>query len=635
MISLTNAVLARGPQILLDDASLLVHAGQKVGIIGRNGSGKTSLFACLLGELSLDQGELKIPDGQQLAYMRQEFAGSTRCALDFIIDGDQHFRILERQLHKAEASDDHALITHLHSELDRLNAYNITTRAKQLLSGLGFTAAQFELPVASFSGGWRIRLNLAAALMCPSDILLLDEPTNHLDLEATLWLEQWLNRYLGTLLIISHDRDFLDRVINAVVSFENHKLVLYRGNFSAYEKQRAERLALQQAQYEKQQRRRAEIEDFVRRFRAKATKARQAQSRLKELQRMGEIALAHVDSPFYLHLPPPENQPEFLLNTDKLVIGFNEPLVKSITLTIRATTRLGLLGFNGSGKSTLLKTLAGHLQPLGGEIIKSRLLSVGYFAQHQVDVLDLTASPLTLLQRCGKESREQEIRDYLGGFDFRGARVDEAISNFSGGEKARLALAIVAWQRPNLLLLDEPTNHLDLEMRHALTVALQEFPGAIILVSHDRHLLRNTVDEFYSIHDGEISEFDGDLSDYEKWLQETASDSDTARDVDTFVAGSRLDRKAQRQSAAANRERLAPLRKQLQALEREMGKCSAEIDAIEQRLIDPSMYEEKNKAELSRAVKQQGELKSVLQGKEEQWLVLVEEIDQLDSQENA
>jgi ATP-binding cassette, subfamily F, member 3 len=634
MISLVNVVLTRGQQTLLDDASLLVHAGQKLGIIGRNGSGKTSLFACLLGEIGLDRGELHIPDGLRLATMRQEFVSSSRSALDFVIDGDRHYRDIEARLEQAESGDNHDLIAQLHGELDRLNAYNIAARAKQLLSGLGFLTHQFDNTVASFSGGWRIRLNLAAALMCPSDILLLDEPTNHLDLEATLWLEQWLNRYQGTLMIISHDRDFLDRTISAVLSFENRKLILYRGNFSAYEKQRAERLALQQTLYEKQQRRRAEIEDFVRRFRAKATKARQAQSRLKELQRMEEISLAHVDSPFDLHLPAPDNQPEFLLSTEKLMIGFEKVLVKAIGLTIRSTTRLGLLGFNGSGKSTLLKTLAGQLQPLAGELVKSRLLRVGYFAQHQVDVLDLKASPLLLLQRCSPERREQEIRDYLGGFDFHGGRVEEAISKFSGGEKARLALAMVAWQKPNLLLLDEPTNHLDLELRHALTVALQGFPGAIVLISHDRHLLRNTVDEFYSIHEGTISEFDGDLSDYEDWLQSRSEEKTTAV-ASQSISSTRVDKKAQRQQAAATRERLAPLRKTLQHLDKEIAFLTGQIEKIEITLTDASTYDERNKAELARVIKQQGELKSGLLEREERWLTLSEEIEQLAIREDV
>lgn len=627
MISLSNATLMRGELVLLNNSNLSIHDGQKIGVIGRNGSGKSSLFAALLGQLALDQGDLSMPEGTRCAHMRQETEASSASALDFVIDGDEHYRRIEAQLEEAGRDEDGARIALWHSEMDKIGGYDIRFRAMQLLSGLGFTAEQFERPVASFSGGWRIRLNLAAALMAPSDLLLLDEPTNHLDLEATLWLEQWLNRYQGTLLIISHDRSFLDKVIAYVVSVEQQKLTLYRGNYSSFEIQRAERLAQEQAMLEKQQRRVAQIEDFVRRFRAKATKARQAQSRLKELDRMQLIAPAHIDSPFYFEFPKPERLPTELIGLEKVSVGYDKPLVNNIRLTVRDTTRIGLLGFNGCGKSTLLRTIAGELTPLGGEMRSSKFLQVGYFAQHQVDVLDQTASPMLLIQRMDPAAREQSVRDFLGGFDFRGDRITETIANFSGGEKARLALAIVVWQKPNLLLLDEPTNHLDLEMRHALTVALQGFEGALVVVSHDRHLLSNTVDEFYSIHNGRCEEFDGDLHDYEKWMQEhSKSSTGTASAAPDEKKG---DRKELRQQAAAQRQQLAPLRNEIKKLEQQMEKALKQLAQVEELLADATLYDESRKAQLAELLMKQAKLKAGSDALEEQWLEKSEAFEQL------
>jgi len=630
MISLNNATLMRGELVLLRDACLAIHNGQKIGVIGRNGSGKSSLFACLLGQLALDQGDLSMPDGLRCAHMRQETVASASSALDFVIDGDERYREIERQLHAAELAGDGGAIAHLHSDLDKIGGYDIRFRAMQLLSGLGFTAEQFDNPVSSFSGGWRIRLNLAAALMAPSDLLLLDEPTNHLDLEATLWLEQWLKRYQGTLLIISHDRSFLDEVISYVVSVEQQKLTLYRGNYSSFETQRAERLSQEQAMFEKQQRRVAEIEDFVRRFRAKATKARQAQSRLKELDRMQLIAPAHIDSPFHFEFPAPERLPAELLALDKVSVGYDTPLVSNIRLTIRDTTRIGLLGFNGCGKSTLLRTIASDLAPLAGEMRSSKFLQVGYFAQHQVDVLDQRASPMLLLQRMDPAARDQSIRDFLGGFDFRGDRISETIANFSGGEKARLALALVVWQKPNLLLLDEPTNHLDLEMRHALTVALQGFDGALVIVSHDRYLLSNTVDEFYSIHNGRCQEFEGDLHDYEKWMQENSKGS-TGTAAKSVESGDEKkgDRKEQRQQAAASRQQLAPLRNEVRKLEQKLDKLHADLTQVEAQLGDAGLYEESRKKDLTALLQRQAVLKSEAEGVEALWLEKSEVLETL------
>ncbi|MEX1198657.1 MAG: ATP-binding cassette domain-containing protein [Pseudohongiellaceae bacterium] len=621
MISLRNARLMRGEQVLLEQTDLTIHKGRKIGVIGRNGSGKTSLFACLTGQIGLDQGELDMPEGLRIAWMQQETRGHERSAVDHVLDGDQRYRAVERKLLTAEQQEDTDGIVQAHSELDRLGAYDIDARARQLLSGLGFSTDEFDRPVSAFSGGWRIRLNLAAALMAPSDLLLLDEPTNHLDLEASLWLEQWLNRYEGTLLVISHDRGFLDRVIDHVVSFEDGRLILYRGNYTAYEKQRAERLAQQQAMAEKQQRRRAEIEAFVARFRAQANKARQAQSRIKELDRMQEIAPAHIDSPVSFSFRPAEKLPGELLGIDGGVVGIDgHALVSPVNLRLQPGSRIGLLGLNGSGKSTLLRTLAGRLPLIDGDLDTSRHLKIGYFAQHQVDEMDGRQSALGLLQETDPAAREQVLRNFLGGFDFHGDRVKEPISNFSGGEKSRLALAIIAWQQPNLLLLDEPTNHLDMEMRHALTVALQEYEGGLVIVSHDRHLLDNTVDEYAVIRGGRFREFDGTLDDYARWLQ-TQQQAETASAVkDSSTAPDVTDARTRRQDAAARRQALAPLRKEVKALESAIESLNRRLAKLEDTLADSTLYEPDNKDRLNTLLQQQAEQRSELQRIEQQWL---------------
>ncbi len=627
MITLSNATLMRGSKVLFADAGLTIHHGQKLGVVGRNGCGKSSLFACLQGTLGLDKGDLGSPDDLCIAAMAQETGGSSRTAVDHVIDGDARFRTLQRQLQQAEQAGNAHGVARLHDALDRIDGYTVTHRAEKLLSGLGFTPEQFEMPVRRFSGGWRVRLNLAAALMSPSDLLLLDEPTNHLDLEATLWLEQWLIAYQGTLLIISHDRAFLDRVIGFVISFENGRLQLYRGNFTEFEKQRAARMALEKSFYEKQLRRRSEIEDFVRRFRAKASKAKQAQSRIKELERMEDIELAHVDSPFRFRFREPDRIPEHQLTLRDLAIGFTEkPLLQGINLAIQDSSRIGLLGVNGCGKSTLLKVLAGELSPLAGDITRARHLQIGYFAQHQVDVLDARSTPLEMFLRLDAAASEQSARDYLGGFDFRKDHIDSRIETFSGGEKVRLALAMIAWQRPSLLLLDEPTNHLDLEMRQALTVALQEFQGAVIIVSHDRHLLNSTVNDFYLIRDGALDVYAGDLVDYERLVQTESARGQQDRNQKDSTAATEpaRDRRAQRQQAAARRQELAPLKKEINRLEREMEKTGTELAALDETLLDTELYEEANRRQLKQLLQEQGELRSRLVDLEEKWLELSE-----------
>ena len=542
-----------------------------------------------------------------------------------------HLRAIQAELAKAEAAHDGAAIARLHTELDNAQGYTADARARKLLAGLGFTSEQMDRRVGDFSGGWRMRLNLAQALMCPSELLLLDEPTNHLDLDAILWLEDWLKGYPGTLLLISHDRDFLDAVVDHVAHLEQQKLTLYRGGYSAFERTRAERLAQQQQAYEKQQAQRAHMEKYIARFKAQATKARQAQSRIKALERLEELAPAHVDSPFDFVFREADKVSSPLLNLSEARLGYGDKTVlDKVKLSLAPGARIGLLGPNGAGKSTLIKTLAGDLAVLGGTLARGENLAIGYFAQHQLDSLDAKASPLLHLQRIAPSEREQTLRDFLGGFDFRGPRCDEVVVNFSGGEKARLALALIAWQKPNLLLLDEPTNHLDLEMRLALTMALQDFAGAVLVVSHDRHLLKSTTDEFLLVADGRIQPFEGDLDDYARWLvdyrarQQPQSSAASAAD--------KTDKRAQRQAAAALRQQLAPHKKQADKLEQELGKLQEKLAAVEDKLGDSGLYEAARKDELRELLAEQAALKTREAELEETWLEALETLEALQQQ---
>ena len=631
MIRLLNLTLQRGPQRLLEGADLTLHAGQKVGLIGANGAGKSSLFALLRGELTPDAGDCRLPADWRIAHMRQEVDNLERLAVDYVLDGDVSLRAIQAELAMAEAAHDGAAIARLHSELDNAQGYSADARARKLLAGLGFTSEQMDRRVGDFSGGWRMRLNLAQALMCPSELLLLDEPTNHLDLDAILWLEEWLKGYPGTLLLISHDRDFLDAVVDHVAHLEQQTLTLYRGGYSAFERTRAERLAQQQQAYEKQQAQRAHMEDFIRRFKAKATKARQAQSRIKALERLEELAPAHVDSPFDFAFREADKVSSPLLDLSEARLGYGDRTVlDKVRLSLAPGARIGLLGPNGAGKSTLIKTLAGDLAVLGGTLACGENLAIGYFAQHQLDSLDAKASPLLHLQRIAAGEREQTLRDFLGGFDFRGERCDEAVVNFSGGEKARLALALIAWQKPNLLLLDEPTNHLDLEMRLALTLALQDFAGAVLVVSHDRHLLKSTTDEFLLVADGRIQPFEGDLDDYARWLIDYRARQQPQ--VPAAAAGDKTDKRAQRQAAAALRQQLAPHKREAEKLEKELGKLQEKLAAVEEALGDSGLYEAARKDELRALLADQAHLKGRETELEEAWLVALETLEALQQQ---
>jgi len=627
--------LARGNKRLLEDAALTVHPGHRVGLIGPNGSGKSSLFALLRGEIDADAGEVSVPPSWVIAHVAQEMPPVTAAAIEFVLDGDVELRAVERALVDAEAHPGTAgeHLAELHHRYDAIDGYSARARAASLLSGLGFAVARHGDPVASFSGGWRMRLNLAQALMTRSDLLLLDEPTNHLDLDAVLWLEEWLQRYAGTLLLITHDRDLLDSVVASIVHLDGCKLRLYAGNYSQFEREHAHELAQQQAAYAKQQRQIAHLRSYIDRFRAKATKAKQAQSRIKTLERMELIAAAHVDSPFSFAFPATEIHARQLVKLDHATLGYaRESVVSGVDWAILPGERIGLLGPNGAGKSTLLSAIAGELPPLAGQRLTAQGLRIGYFAQHQLEQLRLEESALWHLRRLEPATREQELRDFLGGFDFRGERVSAPVAEFSGGEKARLTLALLVRQRPNLLLLDEPTNHLDIEMREALTEALQDYAGALIVVAHDRHLLRATADELWLVADGALAPFDGDLDDYRDWVRARRG-RDVAARREKATNGSAPDRRAQKRSEAAERQRLANLRKPLQ---RELADVEAELQALEAEkreletlLASADAYAEGNKESLIAMLERQGDLTWQLARAEAQWLELQGKLEEI------
>jgi ATP-binding cassette subfamily F protein 3 len=617
MIILRNIGLRRGSKLLLQDANVTIQPGQRLALIGANGCGKSSLFSLLLGELGADTGDIEGMNTLRLSHMAQEIHATSLPAAEYIWRGDALLARLHDEVTALEAAGDFDKAAGIHSQLEEIDGYSAERRAQRLLQGLGFAEGSGARPVTDFSGGWRIRLNLARALMTPSDILLLDEPTNHLDLDATLWLQQWLQQYPGTLLMISHDRDFIDATCERILHIEQQQLFTYKGNYSDFERLRAEHLANQQASYEKQQRRIAEIDDFVRRFRYKATKAKQAQSRLKELERMQSLAPAHADSPFDFSFLPPARSSDPLLSLDEATLGYNGTTILSrVNLQLRPGSRYGLLGRNGAGKSTLLKSLIGELPLLHGTRIPGEHLSIGYFDQQQLEALDMEASPALHLQRLSPDAREQEILNFLGGFNFRGDAATSSIAPFSGGEKARLALAMVVWQRPNLLVLDEPTNHLDLDMRHAMEMALQAYDGALVLVSHDRHMLRNTAEELLLVHDGRVEEYQEDLEGYERWILSSYKQTDK-RDTTGTPDNSR---KEKRQQAATQRQKLRPLQKQLDKTEAEMSKVSLELQTLRTRLEDNDLYTENHRQTLADLLKREGELKVRAEELDELWL---------------
>ncbi len=630
MIVLSDVTLRRGSQKLLSDVSISIHPGYKVGLTGANGTGKSSLFAMLRGELGQDEGDLSIPPNWVLAHVAQETPSSKVTALAYVLEGDQEFVTLHKELETAEGEH----LGSLHAQLDAIDGYTTESRAATLLHGLGFSQEQINNPVDSFSGGWRMRLNLAQALMCRSDLLLLDEPTNHLDLDAVIWLQDWLIKYEGTLILISHDREFLDAVVKHIAHIEHAKLTLYTGNYSSFEKIRAERLAQQQSAFEKQQRERAHMQKYVDRFRAQATKAKQAQSRLKALERMEEISAAAVDSPFTFRFFEPAKLPERLLNVVDASIGYGDTtIVSDVKLQLMPSQRIGLIGPNGAGKSTLIKYLAGELQSQTGESWQAQDLKVGYFAQHQLEQLDLDQSALEQLRtlddsiNSNNKAREQDMRNYLGSFGFQGARVDEPVAPFSGGEKARLVLALLVYQKPNLLLLDEPTNHLDLQMRHALSVALQDFAGAMVIVSHDRHLLKTVTDELIIVHDGKAEAFDGDLDDYAVFIKDALKQMEVSNEGEKPQEKQERSKKEQRQLDAERRKQLQPLSSKLKKLEKQLDVLTEQNDKLEKALADPDIYLEAHKEKLKKNLLEKSESDKALQQVEADWMEVSEEYE--------
>lgn len=632
MISINQAQLIRGSKTLLDETSLTIYPGHKVGLVGANGTGKSSLLALILGHLSLDKGEFSLPSGWQIATVAQETPALDVSALEYVIDGDSEYRQLEALLHKAQEDNDGNAIALLHGKIDAIGGYAIHSRAGSLLAGLGFSEAEQSNPVKSFSGGWRMRLNLAQALLCRSDLLLLDEPTNHLDLDTMYWLEGWIKSYQGTLILISHDRDFIDEIVDEIVHVENQKLNFYKGNYSAFERIRAERMSQQQVAFERQQKERAHMQSFVDRFRYKASKAKQAQSRLKALERMTELLPSQADSPFYMEFRAPEALPNPLIKMEQVAIGYGDkPILSKVHLNLVPGARIGLLGRNGAGKSTLIKLLSGQLSPMTGLYEPNPGVNIGYFAQHQIEFLRLDDTPMQHLVRLAPNAREQELRNFLGGFGFNGDMALSPVRPFSGGEKARLVLALLVWQRPNLLLLDEPTNHLDLEMRHALTMALQTFEGAMVVVSHDRHLLRLTCSDYYLVDQGEVRAFDGDLDDYHQWLLDAAKANSNQNSTSDEIKPA-ADKKQQKRLEAEIRQKVSPLKRKQTKLETEQQKLSERLAELEHLLADSELYNQDNKAKLTSVLTERTSLTQTLEDSEMQWLELQEEIDAMEQE---
>ncbi|MGF1826013.1 ABC transporter ATP-binding protein [Vibrio splendidus] len=634
MITFSDIQLLRGGKPLLDQASATFHPGDKIGLVGKNGCGKSTLFALIKDELSIDAGSFSKPAHWEMAWVAQETPALERTAIEYVIDGDREYRGLEDQLEKAEQADNGTLVAEIHGKIETIGGYGIKARAAELLDGLGFRQEQMTWNLTQFSGGWRMRLNLAQALLCRSDLLLLDEPTNHLDLDAVMWLERWLQNYPGTLVLISHDRDFLDPIVNRIVHVENQQLNEYTGNYSSFETQRAQKLILQQAMFQKQQKQMSHMQSYIDRFRYKASKARQAQSRIKALEKMEQVLPAQFDNPFSFEFREPDALPNPIMMMDEVSAGYDDNLIlEKIRLNLVPGSRIGLLGRNGAGKSTLIKLLSGELKQQGGELSYSQGVKMGYFAQHQLETLHPEETPLQHMMQIAPKHTEQQLRDYLGSFGFQGEKALDKVAPFSGGEKARLVLALLVWQKPNLLLLDEPTNHLDLDMRQALTFALQTFEGAMVIVSHDRYLLRATTDDLYLVHDRQVAPFDGDLSDYYKWLTEQqkverkeAQALAPAKDG----ANSAAAKKEQKRKEAEFRKLTAPLRKKLTQFEKQMDKLTLSLEEAEQELSDTSLYEAENKAKLNKVLALQASSKSQLEEVEMDWMSTQEELEQME-----
>jgi ATP-binding cassette subfamily F protein 3 len=675
MIEFKDVGVRRDGRELFAGASFQLHPGHKVGLTGNNGTGKSTLFALLLTqmgkgdtEVTLDRGEVSIPDSWHVAHMAQEVGATTQSAVDYVLSGDEQWYEINAALNDLSSVSDEQIGV-LHQQFDEIDGYRTPTKAAQIMAGLGFNTSQHELPVEGFSGGWRMRLNLAKTLMSRADLMLLDEPTNHLDLDAILWLETWINAYMGLVIVISHDQAFLDATVGHILHVEQQKITLYTGNYQQFIRTRHERMAQQQQAFEKQEATKAHLDDFIRRFRAKASKAKQAQSRIKQLERMAELSPMMADNPFSFQFYEPANMSSPLIELTHADIGYSEtPLLRNANVQVTPDTRIGLLGMNGAGKSTLIKALVGELGVLTGTYRVSDTLKLGYFNQHQMDILDAKATPIEMLRRLAGKTSDALLRSFLGSFDFRGDRIDTPSELFSGGERARLTLALIVWQRPNVLVLDEPTNHLDLQMRQALTIALQGFQGAVVLVSHDRELIANVCDELYLVHDGRIDEFDGDISDYGKWLaekrkQENASDKSTSkkkskkeskkfvsRETDNGQVSNQVSNKAsdnaskskvttpalskeeQRKLAAEQRKRTAPIRREIEETEKALAKIDGQLATLEEKLADTGLYEESRKSDLLVLLNEQTALQQEHSDKEEKLLLSMTTLEEMEAE---
>jgi len=627
LIRIDNLTLARGNKLLLEHATVILNPGEHIGLIGINGSGKSTFMAMLRGELAADGGECDFPANWRIAHVAQETPASPRSAQDYVIDGDTKLRQIEAQIAQAEEEDDGYAQAQAHTAYADADGYSATARAASLLLGLGFSVAQLEQPVSSFSGGWRMRLNLAQALMCPSDLLLLDEPTNHLDLDAIVWLEDWLSLYPGTLIVISHDREFLDSICNITLHLHSRQLVRYRGNYSSFEEQLAQRLVLQQSAYSKQQEQIAHLQKFVDRFKAQATKARQAQSRVKALEKIQRLAPVRTASTFTFSFPTPHAAPNPMMVIEAADCGYQHAILHDLNFSIQSGQRIGLLGANGQGKSTLIKSLVGELALLAGKRLSGKGLQIGYFAQHQLETLRADDTPLQHLARLAPEAREQALRDFLGSFNFGNTHVNAPIGPLSGGEKARLALAAIVWKKPNLLLLDEPTNHLDMETREALTLALAEFEGTLIVVSHDRHLLRATTDQFWLIHQGKVESYDGDLDDYRDWMLKQINLRRTENKTKkTNTTAAQLLTNTKKISPTKQPQRKT-LQSKIDKLENQLKQLTAEKDKVELALTNTALYLPEKKNQLATLLAQQTQLNSEIETTESMWIAHQEQLD--------
>ena len=642
MIKAQGLTLRRGTKVLLEEAEFVINPGERVGIVGRNGAGKSTLFALIQGQIDQDAGTLDIPNSWEIAAVSQDVYGQEKNAREFVIDGDIRLRALQQARAEVDESDGIKL-AELESALTDAGHWSAESRAEQLLAGLGFAPETWDKTVSEFSGGWQVRLSIARALMKPSDLLLLDEPTNHLDLDAMVWLERWLSAYQGTVLLISHDTEFLNNIARVILHFEQHKLQRYRGNYESFVEQQAERLSQHEQAYAKQQKEIQHMQSFIDRFKAKATKAKQAQSRVKALNRMQKLAPLQLSSGISFSIPQPEQMPDPLIIIDKIDLGYEptQPILKNVSMMIRAGARIGMLGVNGAGKSTFIKSLVGELEPLSGSIKTAKGVNIAYFAQQQLDMLDPQATPLLHMIRIAPNEREQSLRDYLGGFGFIGEQALSKVEPFSGGEKARLALALLVWKKPNLLLLDEPSNHLDVDMREALARALTQFEGSILLVSHDRHLLRSTTDEFMIVADGSISEFDGDLDDYQQWLTDKKAterqESTLAKQQDRLATtdeSTHIDRRARRRQEAEERQRLGilkkPLIKELKQIESKLEKASERLEELQKAMSDENFYSDENRDNRISQLSEHGQLEAQKNQLEERWLELTEDIENID-----